>query len=139
MSSGRSMSRCVIMKEVGHDAPDGCPRGRKPEIEDHLCMSLFPVARIAVSFSICAWIISACMHPVENWVCSTWITRCSTARARSTWKGCFPTTGISLKCSTVVSPSRYPHVLPCTSSTGVPGKRGTRISGFARCRAPLLP
>ena len=60
--------------------------------------------------------------PVENWVCSTWITRCSTARARSTWKGCFPTTGISLKCSTVVSPSRYPHVLPCTSSTGVPGK-----------------
>jgi len=44
-----------------------------------------------------------------------------------------------LKCSTVVSPSRYPHVLPCTSSTGVPGKRGTRISGFARCRAPLLP
>ncbi len=61
-----------------------------------------------------------------------------TARARSTWKGCFPTTGISLKCSTVVSPSRYPHVLPCTSSTGVPGKRGTRISGFARCRAPLL-
>ena len=36
VSSGRSMSRCVIMKEVGHDAPDGCPRGRQPEIEDHL-------------------------------------------------------------------------------------------------------
>ena len=25
-----------FMKEVGHDAPDGCPRGRQPEIEDHL-------------------------------------------------------------------------------------------------------
>ena len=36
VSSGRSMSRCVIMKEVGHDVPDGCPRGRQPEIEDHL-------------------------------------------------------------------------------------------------------
>ena len=79
---------------------------------DYVYVSFFPVARIAVSFSICAWIISACMHPVENWVCSTWITRCSTARARSTWKGCFPTNRDILEVFHCCVPFKVPT---CTS------------------------